>query len=112
VEDVPLMWGDRLVEGDGACIGFVRLYEDDVRSASAADIPERVDQRRGEAVTAVPLGQGEVVKINLAALLLELLQLVRGESTDDIPVAHSGDGDERLVTQRSTQTVVAGQVAA
>lgn len=64
------------VKGDGRRIDVIGLDEEDVSAAGAGDGAQLVDERGGYACAAVRFGDGEVVDVDFAARLLELLQLV------------------------------------
>jgi len=61
------------------------------------DSPKLVDQIACDPFSAVILRDREIVDVNLASVLLELVQLVRGESADDfISAQRCKDDDVRL----------------
>lgn len=57
-------------------------------------LAERLDQGRGDALSAMRLRHGEVVNVDLAALLLEFLQVVSGQAAHDDAILQRGERDE------------------
>src|SRR3546814_8435602 len=73
------------VERYGGFILEIGLHEDDVAAALRADLPELLDERRRDALAPVRLGHRQIVDVDLASLLLELLELISGQPADDGP---------------------------
>src|SRR3546814_2350042 len=71
------------VERYGGFILEIGLHEDDVAAALRADLPELLDERRRDALAPVRLGHRQIVDVDLASLLLELLELISGQPADD-----------------------------
>jgi len=53
------------------------------------------------------LRDGEIVNVDLTPILLEFVQLIRDESTDDLFAIHSNYGDEMLLGQQPCQVIIA-----
>src|SRR3546814_20046875 len=65
---------DLRVQGDGGIVAEIGLHIDHVGAALLRDVPEFADHRAGDALPPVRPCHGQVVDVDLAALLLELGQ--------------------------------------
>ena len=94
------------VEGDG---GFaeVGLHEDDVDVALGGDLAQHVDGAGGDAAAAVGFEHGEIVDVDLAPVLLELVELVGGKAADHGVAIERGDGDEMRLGEEAGEIGVA-----
>src|SRR5882672_5929321 len=70
------------IQGKSWCIVVICLNEDDVRSTGYGNSLELLDQCRGYALATVRFGHGQIVDVDLTALLLKLLQLVGRNAAD------------------------------
>src|SRR3546814_5303225 len=76
------------VERYGGFILEIGLHEDDVAAALRADLPELLDERRRDALAPVRLGHRQIVDVDLASLLLELLELIRDRKSTRLNSSH------------------------
>jgi len=67
------------IKRDGRRVALIRLDEDDMRAEAARNRLERLDQRGGHALAAVRGADGEIVDVDLAALLFELGERIGAE---------------------------------
>src|SRR3546814_7127522 len=75
---------DLRVQGDGGIVAEIGLHIDHVGAALRRDVPEFADHRAGDALPPVRPCHGQVVDVDLAALLLELGQHVGGDPADHL----------------------------
>jgi hypothetical protein len=61
------------------------------------------DQRRGDPLAPVRGRYRQIVDVDLAALLLELAQLVRGNATHHLAAFQGGERDEVVAAQQTTK---------
>lgn len=100
-----------VVEGERRLVAVIALDEDHPGAALAGDAAQRVDQRGRDATAAPGLGHREVVDVDLAAFLLELLELVGDQPAGDVPAdARDKDADVRP-RQQPAQVGIAGRCA-
>lgn len=96
-----------LVKRQRGIVAVVALDEDHPGAALARDPAQRGDQGRGDALPPPGLGNREVVDVDLAARLFELLQLVGDQPADDIvPVEGDENADMRLGQQAPQVRIV------
>jgi hypothetical protein len=72
-----------LVQRDGRVVAVISLDVDDPRAPLGRDLAEALDQRGRHSLAPVIRGNRQVIDVNLAPLLLELVELVGDE-----PAAH------------------------
>ena len=98
------------VQRDGGIVPVVGLHEDDPGAAFARDPAELRDQRGRDALATMRLGDGEVVEIDLAALLLVLAMLVGDQAADHLVRLHGGDRDEGVAGKQPLQAYLQGYI--
>src|SRR5688572_6444640 len=91
------------IQLDRGVIPEVGLDENDVRAASGADALQLADQRGRDSFAPVRFGDREIVDVDLGALLLELAQLVRRESSDDLSSDERHEREEGVVAEQSRE---------
>src|SRR5690606_22930803 len=91
------------VQRDGRIVAVVGLHEDDPGAAFGRDPAELRDQRGRYTPATMRRGDGEIVEVDLAALLLVLAQLVGHEAAHDIPAGERGDRDEVVAGQQASK---------
>src|SRR3546814_2270542 len=74
------------IECDGRRVVAIGLHEDHIGAPYRGDLLQLLEQRGGDAPAAMVGGNCQIVDVELAARLLELLQLVGGEAADDLAV--------------------------
>lgn len=90
-------------------IRTIGLHEYDVCPPIGRDPPEFQDQSHRDALPAVGGGNREVVDVDLAALLLELVQLVLGrEAAHHLTDLHGDERNEGIASEQALQIGRAG----
>jgi hypothetical protein len=72
------------------------------------DLPQFQDQRRRDALPPVRCRDRQIVDVDLAALLLELVQLIRREAAHDLAPLQGGEGDEVVAAEQALEIGGAG----
>src|SRR5262249_46220185 len=95
------------VERDRRRVFVVGLDEDDVGAARDGDLLQLMDESRGDSFAPVGFGDTKIVDVDLAALLLEFMQLVRGDSADDLVSLGRGERDEGITLEQAAKVGLA-----
>src|SRR5689334_11430848 len=85
-----------LVERDRGVVAVVRLDVDDPRTALSRDLAETLDEGGRDSASAMWLGDGEVVDVELTPSALELVELVGDEPADDL-LGHARDESNHVL---------------
>lgn len=76
------------------------MHECHSGSPGCSDVSDLLDQSRRDALPAMWCRNGKIVDVDLAALLLELLQLITREASQNGVALNSGDGYEALASEK------------
>src|SRR5262245_25597883 len=87
------------VEGNSRRIAEICLHENNVGATRCRDLLEFYDQRCCDALAPVRCCDSEIVDVDLAALLLELLQLVGRDAAHNRAAFQRGKRDETVATE-------------
>src|SRR4051812_41825595 len=91
------------IQRDGRGIREIGLHEDDVGSARDGDTPQFENESGGDPPTPVRGGDRQIVDVDLAALLLELAQLVGRQPAYDLIAVQGGERDEGLAPKQAAK---------
>ena len=87
-------YAEGFVEADGGIVSGIGLDEDYVGVFFSGDLLEVFDQVGGQAFSAVGFGDGQVVDVDFAAVLLEFFQYICGEAAYYFIGLHGCEDDE------------------
>src|SRR4051812_7014222 len=91
---------ERRVQFHRRSVAGIRLHEDYPRAVGLRHGLQMPNQARGNSLSPVRLGNGEVIDVDLAALLLELLENICRQSAGDLVAVKCDDDDEVVLTQQ------------
>src|SRR5690606_31968320 len=97
------------VERDGRIVTQVRLDINGVCAPHGGNTSQLLDQRRGNTLATVRLQHGQVIEVDLAALLLELRQLVGGETAHHHTVPHRRQRNEVVAAEQPLEMGIPGR---
>jgi hypothetical protein len=97
-----LLHPELFIERYGRTVLDIGLHKYDIGIPSGGFRSQCLDRRCRDTVTPISLIDGEIVDIDLASVLFELIQLVRGQTAYDKFADGRSDGDEvRLLKEAS-----------
>lgn len=104
-------YSERFVQANGGFIRGVRLNEDNPRTTLARDALQSPNQPRCDAASAMASAHREVVDVDLAASLFELIEYVRSERADDCASFMRSERDEVRLFEQRLEVGVARDIA-
>ena len=98
--DHVLARSQRLVKPDRWIVAVISLHEDGPDLAFLCDALEALNQRRRDSAASMILSDGQVVDVNLAPRLFELVQLVGHEPAHDLAAQAGDEHDDVLLAEQ------------
>jgi len=97
-----------LVEGDCRFVAVVSLDVDDPSAALLGNLAQTPNQRGSDSLSAMRLGDSEVVDVDLASRALELVELLGNEPADDFLNYERDERDHMFLLQQSAEIRIVG----
>jgi hypothetical protein len=101
-----------VVERDGRLVTMVGLDIDDPGAATGGDLAQMPDQSGRDTSAAMRFGDREVVDVDLATRLFELVEFIGDQPTHDILARQRHESDDMLLGEQTLQIGIAWRLCA